>query len=61
MRAVGEAGMERSAEIGELWDEMLLMVFRVRQDLSEMRWDRFLDEHVSGLFEGRAWAFAYPV
>ena len=52
MRAVGEAGAECSAEIGELWEEMFLMLFRVSQDLSEMSWDRFLDERVSGLFEG---------
>ena len=37
------------------------MFFRVRQELSEMGWDRFVDERVSGLFEGRTWAFAYPV
>ena len=27
----------------------------------ELGWDRFVDERVSGLFEGRTWAFAYPV
>ena len=43
MRAVGEAGAEISAEIGELWEETFVMLFRVRQDLSEMGWDRFLD------------------
>ena len=43
MRAVGETGAERSAEIGDLWEEMLMMLFRVSQDLSEMGWDRFLD------------------
>ena len=43
MRAVGEAGTERSAEIGKLWEEMFLMLLRLRQDLSEMGWDRFLD------------------
>ena len=26
-----------------------------------MGWDRFMDERVSGLFEGRTWTFAYPV
>ena len=40
---------------------MFLLFFRVRQELSEMGWDRFVDESVSGLFEGRTWAFAYPV
>ena len=40
---------------------MFLLFFRVRQELSEMGWDRFVDERVSGLFEGRTWAFAYPV
>ena len=34
------------------------MFFRVRQELSEMGWDRVVDERVSGLFEGRAWTFA---
>ena len=43
MRAVGEAGAECSAEIGELWEEMFLVLFGVSQDLSEMGWDRFLD------------------
>ena len=37
------------------------MFFRVRQELSEMGWDRFVEERVSRLFEGRTWAFAYPV
>ena len=36
-------------------------VFRVRQELSEMNWDRFMEERISELFEGRTWAFAYPV
>ena len=40
---------------------MFLLFFRVRQELSEMGWDRFVNERVSGLFEGRTWAFAYPV
>ena len=40
---------------------MFLLFFRVRQELSEMGWDRFVDECVSGLFECRTWAFAYPV
>ena len=40
---------------------MFLLFLRVRQELSEMGWDRFVDERVSGLFEGRTWAFAYPV
>ena len=40
---------------------MFLLFFRVRQELSEMGWDRFVDERVSRLFEGRTWAFAYPV
>ena len=40
---------------------MFLLFLRVRQKLSEMGWDRFVDEPVSGLFEGRTWAFAYPV
>ena len=43
MRAVGEADTEGSAEVGELWEKMLLMLFRVGQNLSEMGWDRFLD------------------
>ena len=43
MRAIGEAGSECSAEVGELWEEMFLMLLRLRQDLSEMGWDRFLD------------------
>ena len=38
-----------------------MLFLRVRQELSEMGWDRFVDERVSGLFEGRTWAFAYPV
>ena len=40
---------------------MFLLFFRVRQELSEVDWDRFVDERVSRLFEGRTWAFAYPV
>ena len=40
---------------------MFLLFLRVRQELSEMGWDRFVDERVSGLFVGRTWAFAYPV
>ena len=44
-----------------MWEETFLMFFRVRQELSEMGWDRFVDERVSELFESRAWAFAYPV
>ena len=44
-----------------MWEETFLMFFRVRQELSKMGWDRFVDERVSELFEGRAWAFAYPV
>ena len=35
MRAVGEAGTERSAEISELWEEMFLMLFRVSQDVRD--------------------------
>ena len=61
MRTVDEASTQRSAEVCELWEETFLMFFRVRQELSEMGWDRFVDECVSDLFEGRAWAFAYPV
>ena len=37
------------------------MFFRVRQELSEVGWDRFVEERVPRLFEGRTWAFAYPV
>ena len=37
------------------------MFSRVRQELSEIGWDHFVDERVSELYEGRAWAFAYPV
>ena len=37
------------------------MFFRVRQELSEMSWDRFVEERVPRFFEGRTWAFAYPV
>ena len=33
----------------------------VHQELSEMGWDRFVEERVPRLFEGRTWAFAYPV
>ena len=44
-----------------MWEEAFLMFFCVRQELAEVSWDRFVDERVSGLFEGRAWAFAYPV
>ena len=45
-----------------MWEETFLMFFRVRQELSEMGRDRFVDdERVSELFEGRAWSFAYPV
>ena len=40
---------------------MFLLFFRVRQELSEMGWDRFVEERVSRLFEGGTWAFAYPV
>ena len=40
---------------------MFLLFFRVRQELLEMGWDRFVDERVSGLIESRLWAFAYPV
>ena len=43
MRAVGEASAEGSAEVGELREKMLLMLFRVGQDLAKMGWDRFLD------------------
>ena len=43
VRAVGEASAEGSAEVGELREKMLLMLFRVGQDLAEMGWDRFLD------------------
>ena len=43
MRAVGEASTEGSAEVGELWEEMFLMLFRVGQDLSEMGWYHLLD------------------
>ena len=43
MRAVGEVSTEGSAEVGELQEKVLLMLFRVSQDLSEMGWDRFLD------------------
>ena len=44
-----------------MWEEAFLMFFRVHQELSEMGWDRFVDERVSELFEGREWAFANPV
>ena len=44
-----------------MWEETFLMVFRVRQELSEMGLDRFVDGRVSELFEGRAWAFTCPV
>ena len=40
---------------------MFLLFFRVHQELSEMGWDRIVDERVSRLCEGRTWAFAYPV
>ena len=40
---------------------MFLLFFRVHQELSELGWDRIVDERVSRLFEGRTWAFAYPV
>ena len=40
---------------------MFLLFFRVRQELSEVGWDRFVEKCVSRLFEGGAWAFAYPV
>ena len=43
-----------------MWEEAFLMFFRVRQKLSEMGWDRFMDDRVFGLFESRAWAFTYP-
>ena len=41
--AVGEASAEGSAEIGELREKMLLMLFRVGQDLVEMGWNCFLN------------------
>ena len=43
VQTVDEASTEGSAEVGELREKMLLMLFRVGQDLSEMSWDRFLD------------------
>ena len=43
VRAADEASAEGSAEVSELREKMLLMLFRVGQDLSEMGWDRFLD------------------
>ena len=43
MWAVGEASTEGSAEVGELREKMLLMLFRGGQDLAKMGWDRFLD------------------
>ena len=43
MRAVGEASAEGSAEVGELREKMLLMLFCVGQELAEICWDRFLD------------------
>ena len=38
-----------------------MLFLRVHQELSEMGWDRFVQERVPRLFKGGAWAFAYPV
>ena len=61
MWAVDEASTQGSAKVGKLGEEVFLLFLCVRQKLSEVGWDRFVEERVSRLFEGGTWAFAYPV
>ena len=59
--AIGEAGAEGSSEVRELREKVFLVLFRVGQDLAEVVRDSFVNQCISGFFEGRAGAFTYPV
>ena len=59
--AGAEAGAEGSTEVRELREKVLLVMFRVGQDLAEVIWDSFINQCISGFFESRAGTFTYPV